>query len=150
MAVTRTTKKRSGGGKTARVTTEAHKKAMADGRRQSQHIRQYLEALRVANAPKQRGRKRTPESVQAKIDRLNAAIADGTLDPISEVKAIQERLDLRAALEELTVAPPDPAEYEANFVKAVGPYSKRLGLTYSAWRELGVPAVVLRKAKITR
>jgi hypothetical protein len=36
------------------------------------------------------------------------------------------------------------------FVKAARPYSKSKGISYGAWREVGVPADVLRDAGITR
>jgi hypothetical protein len=35
-------------------------------------------------------------------------------------------------------------------VKSAAPYSERKGITYSAWREVGVPANVLEKAGISR
>lgn len=149
MTVTASKKKPATRTRKGRVTDQ-HKKAMADGRQQSLHVRRYLDALKVATAPKTRGRKRTPETIQTRIDKINFTIAEGDLEPLNEVKAIQERIDLQRALDELNVAAPDPAEFEGDFVKAVKPYSERHGITYQAWRELGVPAIVLRKAKVPR
>jgi hypothetical protein len=37
---------------------------------------------------------------------------------------------------------------EEGFVKVVGPYSARKGLTYAAWREVGVSHGVLTKAGV--
>ena len=35
-------------------------------------------------------------------------------------------------------------------MKTGGAYAERKGISYAAWRELGVPADVLKKANITR
>ena len=72
-----------------------------------------------------------------------------TADPLKRVNLIQERLNLRNALgtTEDTV---DMAALEADFVRAAGGYSARKGLTYAAWRELGVEPALLAKAGITR
>jgi hypothetical protein len=56
---------------------------------------------------------------------------------------IQLRKDLEAAAD----TEDDPAEAERlrkAFVNAALPYSESKGITYSAWREAGVPADVLR------
>ena len=39
---------------------------------------------------------------------------------------------------------------EAAFIAVAGPYSARKGLTYAAWRAVGVKPQVLRAAGITR
>jgi hypothetical protein len=39
---------------------------------------------------------------------------------------------------------------ESDFVQAAKPYSERKGISYAAWRELGVEAAVLKKAGISR
>jgi len=44
----------------------------------------------------------------------------------------------------------DLKKLEAGFVKAVGAYSRRKGLTYAAWRAAGVDAAVLKRAGIGR
>jgi hypothetical protein len=54
-----------------------------------------------------------------------------------------------AALE-ATESKVDLAQLEKDFVKAAAPYSERKGISYSAWREVGVPAAVLDKAGIAR
>jgi hypothetical protein len=44
----------------------------------------------------------------------------------------------------------DLSGFEADFVKAAKGYSERKGISYTAWRELGVPAAVLKQAGIGR
>ena len=125
--------------------SDEHKAALAEGRAQGRAIRQYLEALE-AHKPK-RGRKRTPDGVRKRLDALDVEIAEA--DPLKRVQLIQERLDLQtelASLEETI----DISALEAGFVDAAKEYSARKGITYAAWRELGVPAATLKAAGITR
>ena len=44
----------------------------------------------------------------------------------------------------------DMTQLEADFVSAARGYSARKGITYAAWREIGVPAPVLTAADIPR
>ena len=44
----------------------------------------------------------------------------------------------------------DLDELEAGFVEHARSYSERKGISYSAWRETGVPAAALKKAGISR
>jgi hypothetical protein len=39
---------------------------------------------------------------------------------------------------------------EDDFVKVVANYSKRQGISYASWREVGVPASVLTRAGLSR
>ena len=75
--------------------SDEHKAALAEGRNQGRSVRRYLEAL-DAHRPK-RGRKRTPESVQKRLVRIEADLA--AADPLKRLQLIQERLDLNAELE---------------------------------------------------
>ena len=128
-----------------RVVTDAHKAAMAEGRTQSRAVSAYLDAL-TSNRPK-RGRKRTHES----IDRRLAAI-DGdlpTANPIKQLSLVQERIDLLAEKESMG-ATVDLSGLEADFVAAAKGYGDRKGISYAAWRQLGVPPEVLKRAGISR
>ena len=70
--------------------SDEHKAALAEGRNQGRAVRRYLEAL-DAHKPK-RGRKRTPESMQKRLDRIDVELAGA--DPLKRLQLIQERLDL--------------------------------------------------------
>jgi hypothetical protein len=122
-----------------------HKAALAEGRDQGRAVRRYLEALE-ANKPK-RGRKRSPESMKKRLDAVENELA--TADPLKRLHLVQERLDLQAALE-ATEATVDLEALEKEFISAAATYSERKGISYSAWRELGVPGGVLERAGITR
>ena len=70
-------------------------------------------------------------------------------DPVRHLQLVQERLDLQAALESAERAV-DVSALEAGFIEAAADYSRRRGISYAAWREVGVPSAVLRAAGITR
>lgn len=128
-----------------REMTEEHKAALAEGRRQGKAVRDYLEALEQ-HKPK-RGRKRTPESIRKQLAKIDETIDDA--DPVKKLQLIQDRMDLENELERLENKP-DLSGLEDDFVDAAKPYSERKGISYAAWRELGVEAAVLKRAGITR
>ena len=116
---------------------------MAVGRTQSRALAPYLEALE-ANRPK-RGRKRTPESIDRRLADIREELKFGK--PIKRVALLQERRDLIAERQKLDKKV-DLAAYEEAFVANAKSYSERRGITYETWRELGVPASVLKRAGI--
>ena len=125
--------------------SDEHKAALAEGRNQGRSVRRYLEALDL-HRPK-RGRKRTRESVQKRLARIDVELASA--DPLKRLQLIQERLDLNAEREAFDTKV-DVSGLEAEFVQAAGAYSARKGISYAAWRELGVEPAVLKRAGITR
>lgn len=125
--------------------SEDHKAALAEGREQGRAVRRYLEALE-AHRPK-RGRKRTRESMEKRLQAVEDALA--TADPLKRLHLVQERMDLQSQLE-TTESKVDLDALEEEFVASAAPYSARKGISYSAWRELGVPGPVLSRAGITR
>jgi hypothetical protein len=125
--------------------TEEHKAAMAQGRNESRAISAYLEALE-AHKPK-RGRKRTPESIDKQLVDIEAKLA--AANPITRLGLVQQRLDLIKEKESMGEAV-DLSAFEDAFVAAAAGYSARKGISYEAWRELGVPAPVLKRANISR
>ena len=125
--------------------TEEHKAALAQGRRESKAIKNYLEAISV---PKRRGRPVTPETLELKIEVLDEKVRSER-DLLSRVDLIQARLDAQAALEQMT-AVIDMDILEPGFIEHVASYSKRKGISWAAWREAGVPASVLAAAGVKR
>jgi hypothetical protein len=122
-----------------------HKAALAEGRSQSKAVRQYLEALE-AHKPK-RGRKRTPDSIKKRLDALEAQIESA--DPLKRLQLIQERMDLANELSSMEQKP-DLGGLEKEFARNAKAYGARKGITYAAWRELGVPPTALKAAGISR
>jgi hypothetical protein len=127
--------------------TDEHKAALAEGRAQGRSVKQYLEALE-ANKPK-RGRKRTPESIQKRLDAIEADLAAS--DGLKRLTLVQERIDLQEELERLTSDDVvDLSALEAEFVRVAKGYGERKGISYQAWREVGVTPAVLKQAGISR
>ncbi|MDP8931734.1 MAG: hypothetical protein M3O70_24995 [Actinomycetota bacterium] len=108
-------------------------------------VRNYLEALHTDG---QRGRPIDRQSLQARIERVQSQINEES-NAARRVELIQQRLDAERRLAELEQST-DRESLERDFIEVAKSYSERRGITYSAWREVGVPAAVLREAGITR
>ncbi|MDE0215366.1 MAG: hypothetical protein OXN79_02170 [bacterium] len=69
--------------------------------------------------------------------------------PLKRVHLIQELMDLETELakEEETM---DISEVEGDFISIAADYSQRKGISYAAWREVGVPASVLKASGVGR
>ena len=122
--------------------SEEHKAALAQGRKEARAIKAYLEALE-ARKP---GRPVSKESLNKRMEKINQKIEE-TDNPLEEVDLIQSKLDIEGQLAELENAV-DMETLEAGFVEHAKSYSDRKGVSYTAWREYGVPAKVLRSAGI--
>ena len=127
------------------MVSEEAKAARATGQAQGRAVSRYLTAL-DSTKPK-RGRQRSTEKMQARIDELPDEIAQAK--PLKKVHLIQELMDLQAELakEEETV---DISGAESEFIAIAAEYSGRKGISYAAWREVGVPASVLKAAGVAR
>jgi hypothetical protein len=124
--------------------SQEHKDALARGRAESRAIKGYLEAL----GRRKPGRPAKPETLRKRIDDLNQRISAET-DPLKKVDLVQQRLDAEDALA-AAGSSVDMEELEAGFAQHAASYSERKGISYSAWREAGVPAATLKKAGIPR
>ena len=130
---------------TKRTMTDEHKAALAQGRDEGRAVRAYLEAL-DAHRPK-RGRKRTPDSIAKRLQAIERALPEA--DPLTRVKLIQEQMDLQIEGEQLQLKT-DLSDLEAEFVRSARSYSERKGISYAAWRAIGVSPAILKKAGISR
>jgi hypothetical protein len=122
--------------------TEQHKAALAEGRRQARAIRAYLEALETRRP----GRPVTEESLAARLDRIDARLSQES-DVLRRLDLLQQRNDVVATKEALAAAV-DFDELERGFVESSAGYGTRKGIGYAAWRAVGVPASVLKRAGI--
>jgi hypothetical protein len=137
-ATTKKTRKRN-------TMSDAHKVALAKGREEGRIVRRYLEALESTKP--RRGRKRTPESITKRLHTIDATLAES--DPLTRLHLIEEKQRLEAELS-ATGDTVDLAALEKDFVKVARIYGERKGVSYSAWRTVGVSASVLQQAKIPR
>ena len=97
-------------------------------------VRAYLEAL---STPLPRGRAVDVEALRVKLS--------ATAEPVEKLRLIQRIYDA-----EHRVSASDRAKLEEAFVAVAAVWGAANKITWAAWRELGVPADVLRKAKISR
>ncbi len=125
--------------------SNAHKNALATGRREGRVIREYLEIVE-ATKPR-RGRRRTPESIARRLSAINSELRSA--DPVTKVRLLQERLNLRTELAGMKTKA-EVAAAEAKFVKVARSFSTRNDITYDAWLEFGVSDAVLKKAGIAK
>ena len=125
--------------------TDEHKAALAEGRSQGRAVRAYLEAIE-GHKPK-RGRKRTAESISKRLAAIEEELNEA--DALRRLQLTQERLNLQRELESAqdTV---DLEGLEREFVRVAKGYAERKGISYAAFRELGVPASTLKQAGISR
>jgi len=122
-------------------------KMTAQEKADNKAVRDYLDVL-AASAPK-RGRKRTADSVKARISAIGNAMGDASAT--KRLGLVQERLDLEAELDAMARADSvDMDELEAGFIKAATSYGGQRGISYAAWREVGVSAATLKAAGIRR
>ena len=110
-------------------------------------IREYLKALEQ-NAPR-RGRKRTPAGIRHQLASVATEMEGATVT--RQLDLVQQRINLEDELEALEQAGSiDLSALEANFVDHAAAYGGRRGISYAAWREVGVSAATLKAAGIRR
>ncbi|MFV1963062.1 MAG: hypothetical protein ACC658_14665 [Acidimicrobiia bacterium] len=122
--------------------TQEHKDALAQGRTEARAIKAYLKTIDT----RKQGRPVSRESLVKRLDKTNRRIEDSD-DPLKILDLIQTRLDIQLALSKLEDVE-NLDQLEAGFVRFAASYSERKGVSYTAWREFGVPAAVLRNAGV--
>ena len=129
-----------------KALTPEHKQAMTAGRKEGQAVKAYLDALEQ-HRPK-RGRKRTTESIAKRLTAIESELASAS--SLQRLQLLQERRDLQAEQASMSGNSTDLGGLEAGFVEVAKAYSDRKGIAYATWRDMGVPADVLKKAGIGR
>ena len=126
--------------------SDEHKAALAAGRAQGKAVRDYLDALETTK-PK-RGRPRTADVIRQQLEAIPKVMESA--DAVGKLQLIQKRIDLEAELERLSGASVDIGALEQAFVEVAAAYSQAKGISYAAWREIGVDPAVLKRAGIGR
>lgn len=122
--------------------SQQHKDALAQGRVESRAIKAYLNALETRRP----GRPVTRDSLEKRLVAIDGKIETSD-DPLKSVELLQTRLDIMDALAHVDDVE-NFGDLESGFVEHAKAYSERKGISYSAWREFGVPAATLRAAAI--
>ena len=119
--------------------------ARTQARVEAQAVRAYLKGVAVVAANRKPGRRKSPQQV---IDETTLKL-ETEPDPLEKLKLTQKLFDakkqLKCAEDSL-----DMAALESDFVKHGGSYGERHKIGYDAWREMEVPAGVLRTIGVTR
>lgn len=122
---------------------DQHKAKLAQGRNDARAVKGYLEFLEN-NKPK-RGRKRTPESIEKRLGKIEQELPDA--GSLQRLAMLQEQEDLAAELETMGEVV-DGTELRAAFVEAAARYGKSKGIKRSAFRKMGVDAKTLTEAGV--
>ena len=119
------------------------KESLSEGREQSKIVRRYLEAIEFSRP--RRGRKRTLESITRQLSSIDDSIK--TTHPLNRLHLTQKKIELTQELERIKNGP-DIGELENQFIRIAMEYSRRKGISFPAWKELGVSQDVLARAGI--
>jgi hypothetical protein len=129
-----------------RTLTASHKKALAEGRTMSATVDKYLA---VINTPKKRGRKVTKAALASRLAEARAQLRTAT--GVDKVLVAQEVRDLKTRLTQASAGDGvGLKQLEIAFVKIAKQFGDNRGIGYGAWRDAGVPAVVLKRAGVAR
>lgn len=128
-----------------RVMTSEHKAAIAAGRSEGAAVKRYLETIGRRGKP---GRRVSREELQARLDETKHAIPEED-NLLARLDMIQKQIDLEGRLSD-AADDDDSEEAEAAFISVAKDYAERKGISYTAFRKMGVPAAVLKKAGIPR
>jgi hypothetical protein len=122
--------------------TDEHKAALAQGRKEARAIKAYLKALESRRP----GRPVSKDSLGKRLDNVNKKL-EASENPLERVDLIQSKLDIEKAIDDLDNGV-GFEELETGFAEHAASYSERKGVSYTAWREAGVPASVLKRSGI--
>lgn len=122
--------------------SEEHKAALAQGRKEARAIKTYLDAL----DSRKPGRPVTKEGLQSRLKAANEKLSHES-NPLKRLDLLQKKIHLEAEIADFDDAV-EIDELEAEFVAHARTYSERKKISYSAWRDFGVPAATLKRAGI--
>lgn len=125
--------------------SDEHKAALAEGRRQGKAVRDYLA---VIEQDRRRGPRLTADQIRSRIEEVQREV-DAEDDPVKRLELVQKRHDYEDRLAD-SGDEVDVEELEQGFVEVAKDYGDRKGIGYAAWREIGVPAAVLKAAGVPR
>ena len=125
--------------------SEEGKANISAARQEGVVVRRYLDWL-VSNKPKA-GRTRTVESVDRELEGIDKRMVEA--DNLTRLKMIQERIDLLVERERIETSR-EAGVLEERFCAVAADYSRRMGISYAAWREFGVSTEILGRAGVMR
>lgn len=112
------------------------------GVRERRVVQTYLRQLATRSSKALR----TAEDVAAALESVEKKLKIST--DLDRLSLIQQREDLE--LEAYELRPDNSADVETQFISIASAYGASEGISYSSWREIGVPKEVLEAASIPR
>jgi hypothetical protein len=128
-----------------RKLSDKEKAAIKKGREEAQAVKKYLESL-GSRGP---GRRQDPKRLEARLQKIRAELesTSNTLKKL-ELKELERRI--KRDLADAKKNTGDGKEIEKAFIQHAASYARRKGISYSTFRQMGVPPAVLQKAGIKR
>jgi hypothetical protein len=121
-----------------------HKASLIAGRARAATVRRYLELL---EGSKTKARGGSAESIERRLTQIDQQLASAP--PLKRLQLLQEQDDARRHLASLA-GEAQLGQAEADFVAVAREYARQKRIGYKAWRSVGVPAAVLKRAGITK
>lgn len=125
--------------------TPEHKEAIRQGRKESSAVKAYLEVLSTGATQR---RSADPSAIQRRLKVTEDRLANES-NRLKQLELTQQKMNLENALK-ASSGDSDEAKLRQDFVKVAAAYGKRQGISYKAWRAVGVPASVLKQAGVSR
>lgn len=125
--------------------TPEHKEAIRQGRKESSAVKAYLEVLSPGSAQR---RSADPSAIRRRLRATEDRLASES-NRLKQLELTQQKMNLENALS-ATNSDSNEARLRQEFVKFAAAYGRRQGISYKAWRAVGVPASVLKQAGVSR
>lgn len=108
-------------------------------------VKRYLQSVRDSEG----ARRLNPDVLQKRLARVEAHLAASPSNPTVELALLERRRKLQRDIA-TTSAADTSAELTNDFIAVAERFGRRHGIVWAVWRQVGVPAGVLRSAGISR
>ncbi|MER3522178.1 MAG: hypothetical protein C4317_08440 [Acidimicrobiia bacterium] len=127
-----------------RKLTEKEKAAIKKGREETEAVKAYLDSLGT-----RQGRRVDPKALERKLAKAKQELS-AARNSLRRVELTEKVLQLEKAVQEARKSGGDGEDFEKKFIQYAASFAKRKGISYKAFRQMGVPPSVLAKAGIKR
>ena len=129
--------------------SDEHKTEIRTAIAQRGAVNRYLKSLEQIKSV--RSNILSEERLQAKLAQAEEDMASAS-SVMDKLQAVQNRKDILAKIKQTQNASnitSEAEEAEAGFIQHAAGYAERKGISYKAWREVGVSAAALKQAGIS-
>ncbi len=111
--------------------------------------RRKLTQKEIEAIQKGKGRRVDPKTIERRLAKARQALA-AAKNPLQKIELTEKVLRLEKALKEAQKGGGKTSDVEKAFIQHAASFARRKGISYRAFREMGVPPDVLAKAGIKR